>query len=85
MEFTGIDRLHFNGRKENKETYLWHIIFSCLYFLAKAINEGLMIPPRSRKVPDAGSTLQKSQPRIRESWNKTKFHCHPQKCYKKKG
>jgi hypothetical protein len=45
MEFIGIDRLRFNGKKENKETYLWHVIFSWLYFLAKAINEGSMIPP----------------------------------------
>jgi hypothetical protein len=85
MEFIGIDRLHFNGRKENKETYLWHVIFSWLSFLAKAINEGSNDSPSAAATPDARSTVQKSQPRIRESWNQTKFHCHPQKCYKKKG
>jgi hypothetical protein len=40
--------------------------------------------PLAAATPDARSTLQKSQPRIRESWNQTKFHCHPQECYKKK-
>jgi hypothetical protein len=63
-------------RRVNKRAYLRQIIFSWLYFLAKAINEGSMIPPRSRntkcKVDSAGIP---AQPCISTTWNSTRSYC----------